>query len=169
MPRHFKERLDYFPLDCDFFHDYKIFATYRHCGSDAIALYLLILCRCYSDKGYYLIWDKDTEFMLCYDLPQMDEKRLRELLKELFRAGLFDLNLWNKYHIITSVRIQRTYLWAIYERAKKAKQRGKIISFDANIWLLSFEETEDRLCTIDFSDPVPPHTAEYSKHFPSVE
>lgn len=64
--------------------------------------------------GYYLKWDIDTQllFISDYRLSQVGRSSLSEIVEACLRRGVFDSDLFNTHTILTSERIQETFLTA---------------------------------------------------------
>ncbi len=117
MARPLKKGLDYFPLDVDFYRDIKVRKLMRsNGGGKAIAVYTLLLCNIY-ESGYYMLWDKDSPFMLS-DALGFDEGYVNEVTKYCVSVGLFDKELFDTHRVLTSRSIQSRYF------AAKRKSKG---------------------------------------------
>lgn len=71
-------------------------------------------------RGYYLKWDIDTQllFIRDYHLSEVGRSCVSEIVACCLRRGVFEPSLYEKYGILTSERIQETFLTA-KERSKK--------------------------------------------------
>lgn len=71
-------------------------------------------------RGYYMKWDIDTQllFIRDYCLSEVGRNAVSEIVACCIRRGVFDSSLYEKYEILTSKRIQETFLTA-KERSKK--------------------------------------------------
>ena len=111
MARPKKIGLDYFPLDVDFYSDVKVRKLMRNNGGGkALAVYTVLLCSIY-ESGYYMVWDSDSPFILSEKLG-FEEGYLKEVTKYCVSVGLFDKDLFEKSHILTSRSIQVRYFTA---------------------------------------------------------
>lgn len=74
-----------------------------------IKLYQAIFSR-----GYYLKWDIDAEllFIRDYCLSEIGRNLVSEIVQRCVKRGVFDSVLFEKYKILTSKRIQETFLTA---------------------------------------------------------
>lgn len=70
--------------------------------------------------GYYLKWDIDTQLLFIndYRLSMVGRNLVSEIVASCLRRGVFESSLYEKYQILTSERIQETFLTA-KERNKK--------------------------------------------------
>lgn len=111
MARPPKIGLDYFPLDVDFFDDYKIIDLLNRYGTTGVIIYLIIIGRVYRN-GYYLQIPK--EHLVCYIMRTVGNRWIREkdfvlqVIEYCADIGLFDKTLLGQ-SVITSVGIQRRY------------------------------------------------------------
>ena len=111
MARPKKIGLDYFPLDVDFYSDVKVRKLMRNNGGGkALAVYTVLLCSIY-ESGYYMVWDSDSPFIMSEKLG-FEEGYLKEVTKYCVSVDLFDKDLFEKSHILTSRSIQSRYFAA---------------------------------------------------------
>lgn len=100
--------------------------------------------------GYYLKWDIDTQLLFIRDkcLSAVGQSAVSEIVACALRRGVFDAEMYQKHGILTSSRIQETFLTAmrrsnkvildneyclpiVYEFIQTASKNGK----NANIFL----------------------------------
>ncbi len=137
MANRTKSGLDYFPLDVNFFSDIKCRKMIRKYGSDAITLYLYLLCRIYED-GYYIELDEDLMFFAAETL-KLDENLVNEMLNFMLKIGIFDENLAKKEKLLTSKGIQIRY----FEIAKISRRKKSVEKFSLiNVQLSSINVQE---------------------------
>lgn len=108
MARPIKEHLDYFPLDTNFYQNRKIKRLLRAQGSKALAVWIVIMCSIYGDKGYYLNYDDNT----CFDISDtlgISESAVNEIVNLCIKYGLFDEQQFAENKILTSKGIQEQY------------------------------------------------------------
>lgn len=118
MARPRKKGIDYFPFDVDLFQDYKVRKLMRHQGgSQAVAVYALLLCNIYKN-GYYLRWDDELPFFMS-EILGLKEAYIHEVIKDCAAVGLIDKELYDKENIITSRGIQVRYV-LICQLARRA-------------------------------------------------
>lgn len=135
MARPQREGIEYFSMDVDFFSDRKIKVLKGRFGSAGITFYLYLLCEIYHGHGYYLKIDEDFEYLTSSDLL-LESEKIMEMLSFLLDRGLFDKELFESYHILTSASVQRRYQMAVKTRAAKTN-----VFVDPRFWILSKEET----------------------------
>ena len=111
-----KQGLDYFPLSTDFIHDRVVRRIMKREGDSAFAILLYALSYIYSGEGYYV--HADDEF--CDELSDrffnIDNDTVRRVLKLSAEYGFFDLNIYERYHVLTSADIQRQYIFITKRR-----------------------------------------------------
>lgn len=130
MARPLKSGIDYFPLDCNFMKDIKVRKILRACGPGAIAVIVNLLCTIYQGDGYYMLWDKDTGFLIADDVG-VKESFVHEVVKAAVQVDFFNAGMFDTRGILTSVGIQRRY--------KEATARRNDNSLIADYNLLSNE------------------------------
>lgn len=123
MANRAKTGLEYFPLEVTLFSDIKCRKMIRKYGSDAITLYLYLLCRIYED-GYYIELDEDLMFFAAETL-KLDEDLVNEMLNFMLKIGIFDENLAKKEKLLTSKGIQIRY----FEIAKISRRKKSVEKF----------------------------------------
>lgn len=105
-----KKGLDYFPLDISFYRDYKIRKLIRRKGGEALTVYIVLLCKIY-ENGYYLPWDDEKSFILFED-TDIEEDIVINIINYCVEVDLFDKQLFEQEHILTSRGVQERYLSA---------------------------------------------------------
>lgn len=120
MARPYKVGLGYFPLDTDFFHNPKIKALRREYGAVGVLTYLNILCRAYSEGGY---WFKvpDIDY-LAHDIAeeisnthiQRVASCVRETISYLIDHGSLDKGLIER-GVGSGIAIQEQYVMSAYK------------------------------------------------------
>lgn len=115
MARPFKQGIDYFPLDIDFFGKIEVRRVTKACGPTSPSILVCLLCNIYKEKGYYIEWNKDLPFLIA-DVVGVSEGTVEEVIKKAIQVGFFDQELYDKHHILTSGEIQSKYLVATERR-----------------------------------------------------
>lgn len=119
MARPIKQGLDYFPLDTDFFGDFKIQRLLEAFGAKGAAAYLFILCAAYRENGYYVQCDEKFVFNVAFFL-RMKETLVNEIIGYCIRVDLFDRGCFDAGRVLTSRGIQKRYLQVCKSRRLKA-------------------------------------------------
>lgn len=118
MARKCKIGLDYFSHDVNMRSDSKIrFIKAKH-GFIAYGIYNALLEEIYMN-GYY-IKNGEKFNILFSDENKIDLNVFKNVLNDCIEEGLFDKNIYLKYAILTSSRIQLNYL-AVAERRKNVE------------------------------------------------
>ena len=134
MARPKQDGLLYFSFDTDFFYaDKRIKRLHSKYGNDGLIFYIYLLTEIYRN-GYYISWDEESAEDATEDL-RLREGFTEQVLTYLASRSLLAMSkLANSVTIITSPGIQKRY-----QEAKKGCKRQ--VEVDAEIWLLSQEET----------------------------
>lgn len=100
-----------FPLSVDLDDGVKLVEA--EFGLKGYAVVIKLYQAIYS-RGYYMKWDIDTQllFMRDYCLVEVGRSLLSEIVACCVRRGVFESTLFDKYQILTSKRIQETFLTA---------------------------------------------------------
>lgn len=100
-----------FPLAVDL--DDSVKFVEAEFGIKGFAIVIKLYQAIYS-RGYYIKWDIDTEllFIRDYCLSEVGRNLVSEVVSSCVRRGVFDSELYNKFNILTSKRIQETFLTA---------------------------------------------------------
>lgn len=115
MARPNKTGLDYFSHDTDLAQDKKVRLLKAKHGLIGYAVYVRLLEELYNDKGYYL--KADDEFNLLFaDDNNVEINIYKNILNDCIYFGLFDADLFDKYEILTSKRVQKSYCVATGKR-----------------------------------------------------
>lgn len=87
---------------------------------------LMKLYQAIYSRGYYMKWDIDTKllFIRDYYLTEVGGNLVSEIVTACVRRGVFDSALYEQYQILTSSRIEETFL--------TAKQRSTKVIMDKN-------------------------------------
>ena len=125
MPRPYKQGLDYFPLDTDFFTNKKIKNLRRAHGTIGVLTYLNLLSRVYSN-GYFYKFD-DLEELSMDVAEEIANSQLRSCAasvtetinylvgREILHQGLFEQG------IISGVALQEQYVISTYKAKRNIK------------------------------------------------
>ena len=123
MARKAVTELRYYPVDVNRVRDTKVRAVIRTRGFVAYYIYDVLLSMIYGDKGYYMEWTEDA-LMEVADCARCEEEEVMDILGEMLRRKLFDMELFSQCNVLTSAGIQRRYLQAMKDRVRKIRQRG---------------------------------------------
>ena len=126
--------LSYFPFDVDFFSDRKIkIIRGSEYGTDAIIIYIYLLCEIYKGKGYYIAYDDDLVCCASADTG-VPEGKTRQIVQLLASKSLFDNTRFSADNLLTATSIQTRY-----QEAKKSTKRDVFV--EPSVWILNEEAT----------------------------
>ena len=130
MARKNKIGLDYFSHDVEMFNDIKIkFIKAKH-GLIGYAIFLRLLENIYKENGYFIQID-DKFNILFADDNKLDIDVYINVLNDCINENLFNKEIYDKYKVLTSKRIQLNFL--------AGAERRKNIEFDKRFLMLSDE------------------------------
>jgi len=134
MGNSFKEgKLEFFRLDVGFFTDRKVELLRSDNNGSIMAeyFYLRLLCHMYADKGYYMEWNEDEAALWALRLG-VERNSVQMMIKLLFKRSMLNEQLYQQEKVLSSRRIQDTYVRACSERA--------MIQIQMKYNLLKFED-----------------------------
>lgn len=114
-----KQGLDYFPLNTDFMHDRVVRRVMKREGDSAFTILLYTLSYIYSGEGYYILVDDDFCDELSDQLFSTDNDHVRRVLRLFVEYGFFDSTLYERHGVLTSVDIQRQFLFITKRRSRR--------------------------------------------------
>ncbi len=133
-----KQGIDYFPFYLDLIEDRKFRKLRSQYGAIAVLVYLSLLTMIFRDKGYYLLYKRETRNDVVWEVlnhlrgkNEPTEQEVTGIIEKLAQNGLFDRALFRS-GIVTSVRIQKTFYRITCTR--------KNLKIDFSIWLLDEAE-----------------------------
>ncbi len=135
MARPVKEGLDYFPMDTNIFSDRKIRKLIKTHGCKGIAIFHIVLCEIYLDKGYFVLCDDDFVFDVS-DKLNIAESSVEETIRFCISNGLFNKRVFDVNKILTSASIQKRYMTA---KRNKVEIDGKLNVLAHEIEVISTE------------------------------
>lgn len=139
MGRAKKRGMDYFPVDVNLMDSTEIKVLTAKFGAEGFYLYMFLMCRIHLG-GYYL--EVSEDFVSCAAVDtHLKEKTVVDMIELMCAKRLFDCELYEKYHILTSAAIQETYLDV------KCK-RGRGVEVYREYWLLDVENVPGNLTII---------------------
>ena len=132
MARPTKAGLDYFPFDVDFNVNEKTEAIMGEFGAKGVLTTIFIFSAIYK-RGYFLEWTPLVKNSLANRIDGVNSKLVEQVVNRLVAYGTFDEELFNSAKVLTSSRIQTTYL----EATKRRKAPRPTL-----YWLVDEIETE---------------------------
>ena len=100
MARISKPGLDYFPLDVNFLQDRKVRRISCRHHAAGIAALTSLLYLIYKEKGYYILWNKDTLFDIAQEAC-CGEEEMQAIIDDCLSVGLFDDLIYKEYGVLT--------------------------------------------------------------------
>ena len=106
-----------FPLSVDLDDSVKLVEA--EFGVQGFAIVIKLYQAIYS-RGYYMKWDIDAKllFIRDYCLSMVGQGLVSEVVDCCIRRGVFEPSLFKEYNILTSKRIQETFLTATKRSTK---------------------------------------------------
>lgn len=130
-----RDGIDYFSLDSDFFGNEKIRRIKAQCGMKGIGFLIWLFCDIYAGEGYYKKFTYDDCALLADEAGGgVGAETVREVVKSSLKCGLFERQVFEKYGVLTSSRIQENYL--------RACERRSAIFIDRRYWVLSEKDVK---------------------------
>lgn len=125
-----KQGIDYYPLDVDLDMDEKLGMIVGEYGYKGELLYIKMLAYLYKNNGYYFVWQEDEQlkFLRRYNYCGFAMGFIKEVVPRFVKWDLFDKAVFDTFQILTSVRIQKTWLEATRKRSGR--------DINQNYWLL---------------------------------
>lgn len=112
MARPIKDGVDYFPFDVSL--DEKFELIEAEFGLTGFAVIVKLYQRIYS-RGYYCEWTKEVALLFGRSVG-LRNNVVSEIVSACIRRGIFDIEMYDKYEILTSVGIQKRYFEAVSRR-----------------------------------------------------
>lgn len=114
-----KVGLDYFTLDCCLNDKVKLIEA--EFGLNGFAVIVKLWMKIYSERGYYCEWNDDVAFLFMSSIGGnscVNKNLIDEIVAASIRRGIFSKELYDKYGILTSKRIQENYFDATARRVE---------------------------------------------------
>lgn len=112
MARPTRQGIDYFPYDVDLDQDDKLGMIVGEFKIRGETLYVKLCAWIYKTNGYYTEWNEDVQlrFLRRYEYCGFSVSFLNEVVPRLIKWELFDQAVFDSFHVLTSARIQETWL-----------------------------------------------------------
>jgi len=116
MARPQKKGLDYFPLDVMMDRaDDDIEILEAKYGASGFATLIKLYMKIYQDEGYFIKWNEKPSLLLAKRV-NVDINLVKGVINDLLEWDIFSKKMYKDYHILTSKRIQSTYMEAVKKR-----------------------------------------------------
>jgi len=129
MSRPKKDGLDYFPFDVDFPTNEKTEAIMGEFQNTGVLAMVFLFSAVYR-QGYFLKWDKLAKMQLANRVNSSPEE-VDKLVHRLVEYETFDEQLFKTENVLTSVRIQSTYIEATKRRKNEHHDEFWLLDDDA--------------------------------------
>ncbi len=120
-----KRGIDFFPLDVQL--DDKFALIEAEFGLTGFGVIVHLLQDIYGKEGYYIEWTNDVALIFARKIG-LSVGAVSEIITAAIRRGMFDREIYEKYHVLTSRGIQERYFDAV--------KRRKILKVKRNILLV---------------------------------
>ena len=120
-----KSGLDFFPLDVCL--DRKFELIEAEFGLTGFGVIVHLLQEIYGKEGYYIEWTEEVALLFARRIG-LGGSVVSEIIEASIRRGMFDKEIYDKYHCLTSRGIQKRYFEAV--------SRRKSLEVDYNILLV---------------------------------
>ncbi len=115
MARPKKYGLDYFPLDVSLFENKKMEAISGEFGDAGLLVTIKLMCDIYQN-GYYTHWKPLNKMQLLSRIKGATPQIVEDVVQRLITFEVFDEHIFNTYQVLTSKKIQETFLEATKKR-----------------------------------------------------
>jgi hypothetical protein len=131
VARPLKDGVDYFPLDTVL--DTKFELIEAEYGLTGFAVVVKLLQKIYREHGYYCEWTDEVALLFSKQLNEGCNV-VSEIVRASVKRGIFDKDLFDKYHILTSNGIQKRYFEAVNRRTQINVIDEYLLVSDTQIW-----------------------------------
>lgn len=121
-----KSGIDFFPLDVNL--DAKFELIEAEYGLTGFGVIVHLLQEIYGKAGYYIEWTEEVALLFSRKVGTGGSV-VSEIVEAAIRRGMFDKEIYDKYHVLTSRGIQKRYFEAV--------SRRKVLEVDYNILLVN--------------------------------
>lgn len=120
-----KSGIDYFPLDVTLNAKFELIEA--EFGLTGFGVVVHLLQEIYGKAGYYIEWTEEVALLFARKVG-LGGSVVSEIIEASIRRGMFDKEMYDKYHVLTSKGIQERYFEAV--------NRRKTLEVDYNILLV---------------------------------
>lgn len=111
--RIYKDGVDFWNIDVDFFQNRKVRLIQGEFGVKGVYVLIRILTEIYRTSGYFIKWDDDACYLLS-DSTGADSgcssQFIAEAVQGFLRRSFFDKGVFEKFGVLTSAEVQRRFL-----------------------------------------------------------
>lgn len=120
-----KDGLDYFPLSVTNADAIELIEA--EFGTEGFSVTIKLLQKIYGGFGYYCNWSEDIEMVFAKKVG-IPFETVSEIVTALLCRRLFDIDMYEKYSILTSLEIQKNFFEAV-KRRKELKFKKEYLLF----------------------------------------
>ena len=118
--------VDYFPLTVNFFDRDAIELAEAKYGIRVDGAVCKLLCKIFKE-GYYIPWGEEQSLIFARKLGgELSGKEMDGIIQILLDKGFFDKESYEKFQILTSVKIQRIWIESRVKQGKKKTIRLRL-------------------------------------------
>ena len=107
------EGISYFPLNVHLGNKFELIEA--EFGLTGFAVIVKLFQRIYGERGYYCEWTNDVALLFSKSVG-LGYNVVSEILSASIKRGIFDKDIFYKYHVLTSKGIQERYFEAVSRR-----------------------------------------------------
>ena len=107
------EGILYFPLNVHLGNKFELIEA--EFGLTGFAVIVKLFQRIYGERGYYCEWTNDVALLFSKSIG-LGYNVVSEILSASIKRGIFDKDIFDKYHVLTSKGIQERYFEAVSRR-----------------------------------------------------
>lgn len=126
--------ISYFPLDVSL--DSKMELIEAEFGVVGFGIVVHLLQEIYGKAGYYIEWDSEVALLFSRKIGE-GAGVVSQVIDASIRRGMFDKDIYEKYHVLTSRGIQKRYFGVA--------SRRKVVDVDYNILLVDATHFSSRV------------------------
>lgn len=130
-----KKGIPYFPLDVEL--DEKFQLIEAEYGLKGWAVVVKLFQKIYGEDGYFCLFTTDVGLLFAQEIG-VGYSFVKEITKASIQRGVFDKNMFEKYHILTSKGIQKRYF--------KVVSRRECVEIDERYLLISVDNFSKDVC-----------------------
>jgi len=114
-----KSGIDYFPLDVTLNAKFELIEA--EFGLTGFGVVVHLLQEIYGKAGYYIEWTEEVALLFARRCG-LGGSVVSEIIEASIRRGMFDKEIYDKYHVLTSRGIQKRYFEAVSRRKRSRLQ-----------------------------------------------
>jgi len=117
MARKNESGISYFPMNTDHHQNSKIKLLINDCGPVAYMVFQFMCSEGYNKDGYFFdASDEDTLTLFASDICKIPLDTVNKIISCCIKRKLFDGEMYTRFQILTSKRMQSNYLEAVKRR-----------------------------------------------------